>query len=194
MRRDAFQACTLAFVVSALGSGTAGAQTAAPGPYLATPAWDQQIKCDTLATCQRFVVLTNWNNEAVLDRETGLVWERASTRPPLANWIMSLESCTVQKTGGRYGWRLPTIQELLSLAMPDAAGHPSLPPGHPFVLDSDVGFWSSTTSGFPPDGGTLESAWGVDFATGFFLGLLKNGNGGKPNAWCVRGGSGLDGQ
>ena len=48
------------------------AQTTAPGPYYATPSWDQQLPAAT-----RFIVLSNWNSAAVLDRETGLVWERS---------------------------------------------------------------------------------------------------------------------
>lgn len=43
----------------------------APGPYYATPSWDQQ-----LPAASRFIVLSNWNAEAVLDRETGMVWQR----------------------------------------------------------------------------------------------------------------------
>jgi hypothetical protein len=140
-------------------------------------------------------VLSNWNNEAVLDRETGLVWERSPNRPPRENWHRALDQCVVQSTGGRFGWRLPTIQELLGLGVPNASGRPSLQAGHPFVLSADaIGYWASTTSGFPPNGDALESAWGVDFADGFFLGFLKNGNGGELHTWCVRGGSGLDGQ
>ena len=60
-----------------LASGPAQAQTTANGPYYATPSWDQKLQCDTLTTCPRFIVLSNWNSEAVLDRETGLVWERS---------------------------------------------------------------------------------------------------------------------
>ena len=52
------------------------------GPYYATPSWDQKIQCDAQATCPRFVVLSNWNSEAVLDRETGLVWEKSPTAVP----------------------------------------------------------------------------------------------------------------
>ena len=43
----------------------------AAGPYYAEPAWDQKI-----AAAARFLVLTNWESQAVLDKETGLVWER----------------------------------------------------------------------------------------------------------------------
>lgn len=194
MRRHSMFVCALALLLSAISSVSVRAQTTAPGPYLATPAWDQKIKCDTLATCQRFVVLSNWNNEAVLDRETGLVWERSPNRPPSQSWSLALEKCVFQSIGGRFGWRMPTIQELLSLAEPDASGHPSLPAGHPFVLVTDIGYWSSTTGGYPPRGSTLENAWGVDFNSGFFLQFLKTSAGNKPDIWCVRGGSGLDGQ
>jgi hypothetical protein len=41
------------------------------GSYYANPSWDQE-----LPAAQRFIVLSNLNNEAVLDRETGLVWQR----------------------------------------------------------------------------------------------------------------------
>src|SRR5947209_5821573 len=57
------------------------AQTTAPGPYYATPSWDQQLPAAT-----RFIVLSNWidathpsGGAGVLDRETGLVWERSPT-------------------------------------------------------------------------------------------------------------------
>ena len=52
------------------------AQTVGAGPYYATPSWDQTLPSNT-----RFIVLSNMNSAAVLDRETGLVWERAPMRP-----------------------------------------------------------------------------------------------------------------
>ena len=54
--------------VVAFGIDAATAQTTANGPYYATPSWDQKLQCDTPATCPRFIVLANWNSEAVLDR------------------------------------------------------------------------------------------------------------------------------
>src|SRR5262249_41951206 len=56
-------------------STSASAQTVTNGPYYASPSWDQTLACSALANCPRFVVLANMNNDAVLDRETGLVWE-----------------------------------------------------------------------------------------------------------------------
>jgi hypothetical protein len=51
----------------ALGAGSASAQTTANGPYFATPSWDQTLPAST-----RFIVLSNMNSDAVLDRETGV--------------------------------------------------------------------------------------------------------------------------
>ena len=94
--------------------GPAQAQTTSNGPYYATPAWDQKLDCTTMATCPRFIVLLNWSSAAVLDRETGLVWEQSpSTRtfpwsrvdsqpnPPAAVY------CNELNVGNRKGWRLP---------------------------------------------------------------------------------------
>jgi|SRR5262249_8694651 len=58
-------------------ASTADAATTATGSYYANPSWDQQLPAAT-----RFIVLSNWvdsnfpaGGAAVLDRETGLVWE-----------------------------------------------------------------------------------------------------------------------
>src|SRR5262245_42329601 len=51
----------------------------AAGTYLAPPAWSQ-----TLAPNVRFVILSNFNKDAVLDRETGLIWSRQSVGRMLA--------------------------------------------------------------------------------------------------------------
>jgi len=105
----------------------------AHGPYYATPSWDQKL------TTNRFVILANWNNEAVIDRETGLVWER-SPDAVQRDWILAQTHCMNRLVGGRKGWRLPGPQELASLIDPTVPGPgPKLPAGHPFtgVLSSD---------------------------------------------------------
>src|SRR5262245_54159931 len=101
----------------------ASAQTVQNGPYYANPSWDQQIPAT-----QRFIVLSNWNNEAVLDRETGLVWERSPGAT--ANWQDALALChTERHAGNRLGWRVPAVEELGSLI--DRTQNPPLPVGHP---------------------------------------------------------------
>lgn len=165
-------------------SAPASAQvaTTANGPYFAMPAWSQKL------TTNRFVVLANWNQEAVLDRETGLVWERAPDASS-RNWASARSHCISSATGGRKGWRLPSVQELVSLIDPSiAAPGPGLPAGHPFSVDTGLNYWSATiyTSG-------NEIRWVLSF------------NPGNPNvapefastvfgAWCVRGGAGSDAQ
>lgn len=54
-------------------STTAGAASGA-GPHYATPSWSQKLACSSVANCPRFVVLSDWDSDAALDRETGLVW------------------------------------------------------------------------------------------------------------------------
>jgi hypothetical protein len=160
--------------------------TAQNGPYYATPSWDQKIQCDTSATCPRFIVLANWNNEAVLDRETGLVWEKSPTGS--TTWDSASFACLKNKAvGNRLGWRLPTIQELASLIDPSVAfPGPTLPAGHPFVLLGPV-YWSATTL--------------VDDASSAYFAAFNGSNhvdfdskSGSHFVWCVRGGQGPDAQ
>ena len=118
-------AALVAGAVACASPASAQLSTTANGPYYATPSWDQKI------TTGRFVVLANWNNEAVLDRETGLVWMQ--TPHPFAVFgFVAGSICLNTSTGGRRGWRLPTAHEIGSLLAPTATVGPPLPAGHPF--------------------------------------------------------------
>ena len=178
----------------ALATGSVAAQS--NGPYYANPSWDQKLQCDTQATCPRFVVLTNWNSEAVLDRETGLVWERSPTTFPSPwedqvspSFVLGAQTrCNaLLAAGNRMGWRLPTLQELASLVDQSvAAPGPTLPPGHPFQNVQQSLYWSATTYG-----ADASIALGVVFNAG------KVGGDAKTNShflWCVRGGQGVNPQ
>ena len=176
---------TLALI--ALGLATfavtpAHAQTTAPGPYYATPSWDQQLPAST-----RFIVLSNWNSEAVLDRETGLVWERAPDRTQFV-WLTAQSHCRGLALGGRRAWRLPTLQELASLVDPTVGDPgPFLPPGHPFTNLSPFEYWSATTSA-----GNSSLAYTVTFRLGgLTAGFSKTSD---QQVWCVRGGQVVDPQ
>lgn len=174
----------------------------APGGYYARPSWDQSLPCTALATCPRFVVLSNMNNEAVLDVNTGLVWQRSPATTTLP-WLWASAYCAGQWTGGVLGWRLPRVQELASLtdlsvyAMPpptsSTLGMRILSPGHPF-LNVLNGYWTATTFGPIP-----ANAYYVAFER---FRTLPNPiqqpnpfNMAKTSAmpvWCVRGGAGGD--
>ena len=160
-------------------------QTVAPGPYYATPAWDQTLSCATTATCLRFLVLSNMGSNAVLDKETGLVWAK-STNIGKDSWNTAQIHCNQLTVGNRKGWRLPTIQELASLVDPSVTppGLP-LPPGHPFSNVQASRYWSATSSSNP------KMAWFVDFSSGELHIFEKGVN---LSVWCVRGGQGVDAQ
>ena len=143
----------IVLVMVAFGAIPAEAATAA-GPYYATPSWDQTLPANT-----RFIVLTNMNSEAVLDRETGLVWEKSPSTSTFS-WQGAQIQCNQLTVGNRKGWRLPTNQELASLVDPSVSA-PTLPAGHPFINVQSSGSWSATTNAFD-----TTFAWGVNFYYG----------------------------
>jgi hypothetical protein len=173
---------TLALVILTmpLTAATARAQTVANGPYYAPPAWDQ-----TLPVATRFIVLSNFASAAVLDRETGLVWEKSPIIAS-ADWPGAQSHCNSLRLGNRMGWRLPTLQELASLVDPSGpVAGPLLPPGHPFTNVLSL-YWSATTFADNPG-----LARGMAFGSGNpIVGLKSAGLG----FWCVRGGQGVDSQ
>jgi hypothetical protein len=156
----------------------------------ASTPWDTQI------TTNRFRVLSAFDGEAVLDRETGLVWER-SALGHFRDWYDAARQCRIRKTGGRMGWRLPTVEELTSLIDPESTSGILLPAGHPFeIFNGGFGapvFWTATTDAEYP-----ERALVVDLGELAWPGVI-----GRPvktlspdgyiDGWCVRGGNGHDG-
>ena len=183
------------FMISPLVTSTVDAQTVTAGPYYADAAWDQTLACTTLANCPRFSVLSNMNSAAVLDRQTGLVWERSPDTGPF-HWSsdQAIAHCNNLSLGNRKGWRLPTIQELASLVDPDPASvtAPRLPPGHPFQniqSGMDAAYWSANQAGLGNGIVGTQFAWGVFMGNGFsFTDAALD-----PHfVWCVHGGKGLD--
>jgi hypothetical protein len=142
------------------------------------PAWDQTLPAST-----RFIDLTNMPG-AVLDRETGLVWEKAPSTT-LFTWFLASLHCLSLNLGGRTGWRLPALPELMSI-VDRSQSNPSLPVGHPFTVPVQFPvYWSATTQAFDP-----ARAWRVDFSTGLLADAPKTSD--STRAWCVRGGPGVD--
>src|SRR5437667_9523665 len=171
----------------AFGNEPAGAQNCtsyqATGPYYATPSWDQK-----LVYFQRFICLSDWNNEAVLDRETGLVWQKAPDAFK-TSWTLNDQFCNINNPsrGNRFGWRLPTSSELTSLIEWQNGVVGSfiiLPPGHPCVLPSAPGDRYWTSDQFPSNRVPSLTVEGrANFSIGVTPDVLVPGLG-----WCVRGG------
>jgi hypothetical protein len=161
----------------------ADAQTTAAGPYYATPSWDQTMPAST-----RFVVLSNFENAAVLDRETGLVWDRAPAQTTLS-FTTGVTTCLTKQLGGRLGWRLPTAAEASSLLQSPSAGSPSavpdLPAGHPFTVSEPLAIMTVTSLSLDPTGTFVVS--NIPGGSGFDLIVDKNGTRIPELIWCIRG-------
>jgi hypothetical protein len=181
-------------VVAAVGTmlfvpmtGTAGSlePSAAPAPTMKTldqipPTWSQKI-----SGAARFELVLD--GAAVLDKETGLVWEQSPYMMTMP-WIDAMFTCQNKPVGDRKGWRLPTVAELASLVDQSvSAPGPTLSNGHPFSSVQSSVYWSATTMPIP----TTE-AWGVNFYNADVFSFVKTYNG--YYVWCVRGGQAYDGQ
>jgi hypothetical protein len=136
------------------------------------PTWSQKLPAE-----KRFVLVLD--GEAVLDRETGLVWEK-SLDTTIREWNDAVSYCYNKVVGGRKGWRLPTIEELLSL-VDTTQSFPTLPSGHPFVNMLNQTCWSSTEYA-----GNPGSAWYVSMAFGNADYWDKSL---RYYVWAVRGGN-----
>jgi hypothetical protein len=177
--------------------------SASPGPTMKSlnevpPTWSRRLDSTNGSTNPLFLGCNSSRFEcvfsagspvplptAVLDNETGLVWDR-SPSPDDWRWEGAVRRCHIREVGGRYGWRLPTVEELTSLLDPSQTS-PMLPEGHPF-LNIQVGsghtYWTQTT-----DSGLEDHAWYVAFDSG----LIDTAPvGGFRKTWCVRGDHGSD--
>ena len=106
----------------------------------AAPSWHQII------SAERFEKVLG--GEAVLDRETGLVWELNTDVDVTHTWDGAVMHCYGATIGGRKGWRLPTISELLTLVEPlnnDPATQENVFSNIQYGQDDNRnGYWSST--------------------------------------------------
>lgn len=128
---------------------------------------------------ERFVLVMN--GEAVLDKETGLVWERTPNSSPL-KWNEAFNYSYRKSVGERLGWRLPTIEEMLSLVDPThAVMGLALPTGHPFN-NVQGEYWTATTVVNAPD-----HAWTLIIASG---NVDTDNKQNQMYVWCIRGGQG----
>jgi hypothetical protein len=137
-----------------------------------TQNWDK-----VLPAAQRFTVLAGFNNEAVRDNQTGLVWEKSPATTTVVQNVAT-GTCINKTVGLQKGWRLPSIPELASLIDPSNS-NPTLPTGHPFLNVQPSLYWSAST--FAED---QTAAWHV----GFDNGEVQTGPKAQTwRAWCVRG-------
>ncbi|MEW6272355.1 MAG: DUF1566 domain-containing protein [Thermodesulfobacteriota bacterium] len=166
MRARMILGLAAALVVAATDTGRA----ASP------PAWDRVVPSGS----SRFKVLPHYGGLAVLDKETGLVWQR-SPATNLVTWENAQFACLGVTTGGRRGWRAPTEWELMSLGDP-TQDTPSLSPGHPFQdVSTDDNYWSATTHPTDPTR-ALRERFGVGSG-----GVIVAPKGDLARVWCVRG-------
>ena len=149
-----------------------------PGPTMKTldqmpPTWSQ-----ILPASERFEDVMG--GDAVLDRETGLVWAKDANLYGYVDWHAAYHyprtSC---KIGGRKGWRLPTVEELSSLLDMSQPEVYKVPPGV-FNNVRDA-YWSITI-----DEHDSSMAWLV------WMGMGVVGHGSTDSnayVWPVRGGN-----
>jgi len=204
MHRTCFSAVMLVCGLAAFASAGDLEPSAPPGPTMKSldevpPTWSQRLNSTDGSTnplilgcgSSRFDCIWTSGNPvplptAVLDKETGLVWERSPDNS-LGPWYFAVRHCHIVEVGGRRGWRLPTVEELASL-IDLSQSSPALPDGHPFFGVHFVGAESYWTQTIDPQ--EADEAWCITFETGGMNVQLQNTG---RYVWCVRGGHGTAG-
>lgn len=160
--------------------------TLASGPASAIDirSWDKNIS----TVGNRFIVLSNLNNEAVLDKESQIVWEKTPDNTS-TTWFGARNTCVRKEVGGKAGWRLPSIQELASL-IDSTQNDPAIKSGHPFLSVNSDPYWSGTKGA--AISGSSDNAWtmdpGTSGATTFSTSgaITMNATTDINLTWCVR--------
>jgi hypothetical protein len=139
----------------------------------AAPTWHQK-----LPAAERFKLVMD--GEAVLDRETGLVWAKNAgiQVSEYKRWWHAIHYTPDLSISDRKGWRVPDVEELSSLLDMSVTGSPKLPAGHPFI-NVKSWYWSSNPDIYNPN----SNAWGVNMSDGR-VHLLAQG--GDASVWPVR--------
>jgi len=101
----------------------------------------------------------------VMDTKTGLTWQ-AQVPSTKATWPNAYEYCQSLSLGGlSSGWRLPSVEELLTL-IDETRWEPAIDltyfPNTPF----DAEYWTSSQTFHRDSNGNLDFGWTVDFEVG----------------------------
>lgn len=173
-----------------------GAQGAPPNPFAEILAKLDQILAALTSASNNHTLRWDTSNPsstrfttvfpgAVLDKNTGLVWEQAPdiTGGPNADgkreWFEAIKYCLNKEVGGTMGWRLPSVVELTSLK--DLTLPAPFVPASVFTNVQTTFYWSATSfADFP-----ITHAWNVLFNNGI---VAHYGKILPFNVWCVRGG------
>ncbi len=123
---------------------------------------------------------TDHGDGTVTDNLTGLMWSKDSQLVSAnKDWYDALDGCNNLYYAGYDDWRLPNINEILSLI--DWGNYnPHLPPDNPFINVWGEYYWSSTSA-------SSEAAITVSFSGPSTMHVGKTYALGKY-VWCMRGG------
>lgn len=132
------------------------------------------------------VRFTNNGDGTVTDNLTGLIWLRRANCL-IRGWDSALAtvnglangSCGLSDGSSAGDWRLPNLNELLSL-VDSTQSNPALPNNHHFSGVQSAFYWTSTTENY------RLRAYGVDMSVGGIRYELK---GYSTYVWPVRGGN-----
>jgi hypothetical protein len=169
--------CAITASLLSTNDGTAAGPPAPPATTSdlsgVTQNWDKN-----LPSASRFTVLPAFNNQAVRDNNTGLVWEQAPSTQMITQGF-DRQFCLMRNVGNSRGWHVPSIAELVSLI------DPSLPP--PFVPTNiftgiQAGTYLSSTN--VQNSAQPGSPWVLSLDNGLAFNFPINGN---AFVWCVRG-------
>lgn len=117
------------------------------------------------------------SGDIVTDNDTGLMWQDDTNANTIhRTWIGAINYCEGLSLGGYSDWRLPNINELLSIT-DNTKDYTNIKSG--FTNISYAWYWSSST-----DTSYGRGAWVVSF--GDFSRLLSIGKGSIISIRCVR--------
>jgi|SRR5262245_37613730 len=134
----------------------------------------------------RFVVLPEFGNAAVLDRSTGLIWEKSPSNS-VDVWSDKIGFCMGRVKGDSpLGWRMPKWEEMGTLFNVTISGGPgapttSLPEGHPFTVSAG-NYWTMSPN---PNDPADARIFGVGTFSSQFIAKTPT----ALRVWCVRGGA-----
>ncbi len=160
-----------------------------PGPVASTmraldgltPSWSLRLASDDATgpdNCNSTRFECVLGDAAVLDKETGLVWQMTPSSSTANSWFGALFTCNASLqgiSGLRGGWHLPTIEEFSTLLAFSSTA--------PFANVSQTDeYWTSTTDPFD----TTKALTRI-IGTMTIVERAKNTVGAR--VWCVRGGA-----